>query len=42
LLVFPSVPPGAQGVVFGALSLIALIAWRRHRRTHPARPIHRR
>ena len=42
LLVFPSVPPGAQGFVFGALSLIALIAWRRHRRTHPARPIHRR
>lgn len=42
LLVFPSVPVGAQGIVFGALSLIALIAWRRHRRPVPARPAQRR
>jgi len=32
LLVFPSVPLGAQCVVFGALSAIALLAWHRHRR----------
>jgi len=38
LLVFPSVPLGAQGVVFGALSVIALLAWRRYRRSVPARP----
>ena len=42
LLVFPSVPVGAQTVVFGALSLIALIAWRRHRRPNSARPGHHR
>ena len=42
LLVFPSVPVGAQTVVFGALSLIALIAWRRYRRPNPERPSHYR
>jgi len=38
LLVFPSVPPGAQSMVFGGLSVIALIAWRRYRRPVPAQP----
>jgi len=38
LLVFPSVPPVAQSMIFGGLSVIALIAWRRYRRPVPARP----
>jgi membrane protein implicated in regulation of membrane protease activity len=37
LLVFPSVPLAAQSLVFGALSLIALIAWRHYRRPLPTR-----
>ena len=37
LLVFPSVPLGAQCMLFGGLSIVALIAWRHYRRPVPAR-----
>ena len=37
LLVFPSVPLGAQSIIFGGLSVIALVAWRHYRRPVPAR-----
>lgn len=36
LLVFPSVPLGAQCIIFGGLSVIALVAWRHYRRPVPA------
>jgi hypothetical protein len=35
LLVFPSIPVEAQLVLFGILSIVAVIAWRRYRETHP-------
>ena len=35
LLVFPTVPEGAQLALFAFLSLIAIAAWRRHRRVPP-------
>jgi len=35
LLVFPSIPIEAQLVLFGILSVIAVIAWRRYRESHP-------
>jgi len=35
LLVFPSIPIEAQLVLFGILSIVAVIAWRRYRETHP-------
>ena len=34
VLVFPSQPIELQLVLFGALSIIAVIAWRRYRETH--------
>lgn len=33
LLVFPSTPVRAQLTLFGLLCAVALVAWRRHRRT---------
>ncbi len=35
LLVFPSTPPRAQLALFGALSAVAIVAWRYYRRDHP-------
>jgi len=35
LLVFPTIPVEAQLVLFGILSIVAVIAWRRYRETHP-------
>lgn len=37
LLVFPSIPVKVQLALFGLLSVIALIAWRRYRKMHPPR-----
>jgi membrane protein implicated in regulation of membrane protease activity len=34
LLVFPSIPTEAQLVLFGILSVVAVLAWRRYRETH--------
>lgn len=34
LLVFPSTPARAQLVLFGALSWVAVLAWRRYSKTH--------
>jgi membrane protein implicated in regulation of membrane protease activity len=36
LLVFPSTPGRAQLVLFGALSGVAVVAWRRYRRARTA------
>lgn len=36
LLAFPSIPVGSQLVLFAILSLVAVIAWRRYRHSHPA------
>jgi membrane protein implicated in regulation of membrane protease activity len=36
LLVFPSIPLEMQLVLFSVLSVVAVIAWRRYRETHPA------
>lgn len=33
LVVFPSTPLRAQLIMFGSLTVIAVVAWRRHRRT---------
>lgn len=35
LLVFPKVPIEAQLVLFGVLSIVAVVAWRRYREVHP-------
>lgn len=35
LLVFPSIPVESQLVLFAALSIVALIAWRRYREARP-------
>lgn len=35
LLVFPTIPVEAQLVLFGVLSIIAVVAWRRYREAHP-------
>jgi len=35
LLVFPAIPVETQLVLFGALSIVALIAWRRYREARP-------
>jgi len=35
LLVFPSIPVEAQLVLFGILSIVAVLAWRRYRESHP-------
>jgi len=35
LLVFPSIPVEAQLVLFGILSVVAVLAWRRYREIHP-------
>jgi membrane protein implicated in regulation of membrane protease activity len=40
LLVFPSIPIEAQLVLFGILSIVAVIAWRRYRETHPPESDH--
>ena len=38
MLVFPSTPGRAQLVLFGLLSVVAVVAWRRNRREHPSPP----
>jgi len=35
LLVFPTLPLEGQLALFGVLSVVAVIAWRRYRETHP-------
>lgn len=35
LLVFPGIPIEAQLVLFGVLSVIAVLAWRKYREVHP-------
>ncbi len=35
LLVFPSLPVEVQLVLFGVLSVVAVLAWRRYREIHP-------
>ena len=35
LLVFPSIPMEVQLVLFGVLSVVAVLAWRRYREIHP-------
>lgn len=35
LLVFPGAPVEAQLVMFGVLSIMAVVAWRKHREIHP-------
>jgi len=35
LLVFPSIPVEAQLVLFGILSVVAVLAWRKYRESHP-------
>ena len=35
LLVFPGIPVEAQLVLFGALSIVAVLAWRKYREVHP-------
>jgi membrane protein implicated in regulation of membrane protease activity len=35
LLAFPAMPLEAQLVLFGILSIIAVVAWRKYRETHP-------
>jgi len=35
LLVFPNIPIGAQLVLFGILSVVAVLAWRRYRQVNP-------
>jgi membrane protein implicated in regulation of membrane protease activity len=35
LLAFPGMPLEAQLVLFGALSIIAVVAWRKYREVHP-------
>ena len=36
LLVFPTLPVESQLVLFSVLSVVAVIAWRKYRETHPA------
>jgi membrane protein implicated in regulation of membrane protease activity len=38
LLVFPNTPGRAQGLLFGLLCTVAVIAWRRYRREHGSPP----
>lgn len=38
LLVFPALPVAAQLALFGALFVVVVLAWRRHRSTHPDHP----
>lgn len=35
LLVFPGIPLEAQLVLFGILSIVAVLAWRKYREVHP-------
>jgi membrane protein implicated in regulation of membrane protease activity len=35
LLVFPSIPIQAQLILFGLLSVVAVVAWQRYRRMRP-------
>lgn len=35
LLVFPGIPIEAQLVLFGVLSVVAVLAWRKYREVHP-------
>jgi len=35
LLVFPDIPVEAQLVLFGLLSVVAVLAWRKYREVHP-------
>ena len=35
LLVFPDIPVAAQLVLFGLLSVVAVVAWRKYREVHP-------
>ena len=35
LLVFPNIPVEAQLVMFGILSIVAVLAWRKYREVHP-------
>lgn len=35
LLVFPAIPVEAQLVLFGILSVVAVLAWRKYREVHP-------
>ena len=35
LLVFPAIPIEAQLALFGLLSIVAVVAWRRYREVHP-------
>jgi len=35
LLVFPNIPLEAQLVLFGILSIVAVLAWRKYREVHP-------
>lgn len=35
LLVFPGIPVEAQLVLFGLLSVVAVLAWRKYREVHP-------
>ena len=35
LLVFPSIPIETQLVLFGIASIVAVLAWRKYRETHP-------
>lgn len=35
LLVFPAMPLEAQLVLFGVFSIVAVVAWRKYRETHP-------
>lgn len=35
LLVFPNIPVEAQLVLFGILSIVAVLAWRKYREVHP-------
>jgi inner membrane protein len=36
LLAFPAISPALQLALFGALSLVAMLAWRRYRAARPA------
>jgi membrane protein implicated in regulation of membrane protease activity len=36
LLAFPDIPLWAQLVLFGVLSVVAVLAWRRYREVHPS------
>jgi len=40
LLVFPSIPVEVQLVLFGVLSVVAVLAWRQYREIHPPQSDH--